>query len=136
MAMREVKIPDGPADGGAERTFKKFLAIGDKMAGFFVKTQMGTGQYQKPQLVLRTKEGVDQVADMPYNLEQGIKQALSEGLKQGHPVMVDFTGTKDIGQQNPMKLFRVRFDPDITKLPAPKPYKPAEQSYGDEDIPF
>jgi hypothetical protein len=134
MAMREVVIPET-----APAQFKKFNAIGDKLAGFYVSKQEAPGKFgPETHWTFRSKDGEDFIPANSYDLNQRLNKALESGLKPGNPVIMEFASTRDIGKENPMKIFKVTFDPDIVRMPSPKaapkaappPPPPAE------DIPF
>lgn len=138
MAFREVELSDEERAAAGAR-FKKFEAIGDRIAGLFVKQEERDGRFGRETVyTFRTKSEAGLIEDVSLSsgghtdADMKLKKA---ALKQGNKVIVAFTGTRDVGKTNPMKLFKVQVDDSVTPLPplaAPKPANPKPA----DDIPF
>lgn len=113
MAFRDVE-----PDSFEPRNFYKFTAIGDKLAGWFVKT-VETTAFEKPatEYTFRDKDGVDWTITPSGALKQQLAKA---ALKPGNRAIITYTGNKDIGKPSPMKTFKVQVDDEITQMPAKK----------------
>lgn len=138
MAFRDVELTEEErAALGAK--FKKFDAIGDRVGGLFVKREERNGRYGKETVyTIRTKNEAGVIEDISISSggnSDAVLKLEKAGLKQGNKVIVAFTGTRDVGKQHPMKLFKVQVDDSVTPLPplsAPKPASPKPT----DDIPF
>lgn len=138
MAFREVELTEEERAAMGTR-YKKFEAIGDRIAGLFVSVQDRQGKFG-PETVytFRTKNEQGQVEDIALssggNTDAAIKLSKA-GLKPGNKVIVAFTGTRDVGKTSPMKLFKVQVDDSVTPLPSVSAAKPAAPKPAD-DTPF
>ena len=142
MAFIDVEVEES----GGERTYPKFNAIGDRVAGYYVGKSVNTrGNFgPKDEYTFRDKAGVDQTIEPPVDLARRIEKAIELGMKPGCPAISEFKSTRDIGKDNPMKVFTFKFDPEARQLPKPKARPAAQPSrsqppppgFDDSDIPF
>lgn len=148
MAFKEVELTEeekqAMTSGGS---FFKFNAIGDRIAGVFLRTQPRTGQYAKTgQLtyVFKAKNAEGQVVELlcdpPTDAAARLKKAqeLKDGdalkLVPGKKMILTYVSNQDVGKESPMKIFKLQVDdaPPSSTAAAPKPPpKPAE-----DDIDF
>ena len=141
MAYQEVVI-DETQPSNVE--YFKFTSIGEKLAGYFLRTEPTTGTYAKEgqlNYIFRAKKRDGEVGDIsltpPTMAARGLEQAAKEGLlKPGAMVVLEFH--KELAPTkagySPTKLFKLKIDPNPGKPPPPVA---APASAPDpEDIPF
>lgn len=161
MAWKTVELTEEEQKAGGGRQWKKFEAIGDSAAGFFVKTEKTTANYTDgPKEVTKwifygklpgrpSAEEFEITA--PTDLEKKLKKAERElGMVAGvgHLVKMTFTSTRQIeGRADPMKVFTVAVDVEFkTKEPLPASVtwfrnrgaekSPRSTHVEEDDIPF
>ena len=142
MAWKDVELTEEEQQGSGARKFYKFAAIGDKMAGRFVKTQPSTGTYAKPgqlDYVFRVKSAetgaIEEVlVTPPFDAALRLEKATKANMMPvGAAVLLTFVSTRNVGKEHDQKIFSLKVDP--TPGPsAPKP--PPPKVSGDDDMPF
>ncbi len=143
MAYQEVTIPDEEL-GGSNAEFFKFNAIGDSLAGLYVKTVASTGTYAKPgqlDYIFYTKRDDGSVAESrftpPYAAAKMLGKAAADGLLiPGAAVILKWVRNKPIdGREQPMKIFELKVD-HKPKLSGPVVPTPRVKPAPDDDAPF
>lgn len=119
MAMREVTVEKGE---GASSKFFKFTAIGQVIDGKFVS--VAKGKYGN-EYTFETNDG-EKVITAKTDLERKLQKAISSGaLVPGVRCAMKYTSDLDVGQESPMKVFKVLVD-DV---------KP-QAKQAEDDLPF
>lgn len=170
MAFKEVVLTEEEQKQGSGNRYRKFAAIGDKHFGVFLGTRVDNNGSYGPQtkyVLWTSKEGhfelpsafdLDKkVAKAQRSVQDGGQGLYGEwtGTGKPHAVRFTFTSTQDIGQTNPMKIFKVEADTDLnlpagTRVPTlTELYPPQRAAQGpqpsqrqpnppppDDDIPF
>lgn len=114
-----------------DSSFFKFAEIGDSIEGVFVRYEPIAGQYEKPEIQLRTKTGIKTVG-CSKKLQEIIED--NQDKLPGQVVKITFIGTQAIkGRAQPMKLYKVDVRPPKTNAPEPAP---DAVDPDDSDIPF
>lgn len=118
-----------------------FQTVGDKFLGVYISDS--EGQYG-PEFVFNTNIGkVSFTAS--GQLKSKLLKAKQEGLAEGHAVAIQFTGSRDVGKESPMREFKVLVDDSHGNKAPPKnganvvitrKVQPAAQVAADEDVPF
>lgn len=122
MGWREVEITEEEENSSREAaqcSYPKFTAIGDKHIGKFVEYKLKTGGTygDEHRWYFTDKEGKRFCITAKFDLHRKLKKA---ALKPGEIVAMQFASTKDIGQKNPMQMFKVQVA-DTAPAPPPPP---------------
>lgn len=137
MAFKEVELSDAEkaALGGK---FKKFEAIGDRLAGVFVRQEDRQGKFgPETVFVFRCKNEsgvIEEVSLSSGGHTDAAVKLRKAALKPGNKVMISYASALDVGKQHPMKLFKVLVDTETTTAstmpaPAPKPVVPDDVDF-------
>jgi hypothetical protein len=110
MAFREVTV-----DETENKTYFKFNAIGDRLAGVFVSATTVDGQFgPRREYVFKTKDAGTVTLTPSTDLARKLEKA---GLAPGAKVIATYTADKDIGKASPMKMFKVLVDVGSDDIP-------------------
>jgi hypothetical protein len=133
MAFEEVAVD--PESMGGE--FYQFKDIGQTLKGYFASQGPSTSKFAKAgdyRYMFATKEGFKVVDPAPAHLNASLKAAIASGkLKPGCQVIIKMSGSKPTDKGNPLGLFSVMIDPEVTPLAlkliasAPPPLAPQPQ---------
>jgi hypothetical protein len=129
VAFREIELTEEER-GALGAKFVKFDAIGDRLAGRFLRSEERDGKFGRETLYhfkRKTEAGqLEEVVLSSGGNSDAVQKLRKAGIKPGAAVLITFTATIDVGKAHPMKLFKVLVDDS----PAAKP-KPA-----DDDLNF
>ena len=139
MAFEEVTLTkEETAEIGSGGSFFKFNAIGEKLAGRFVKieTRRNT-HFNRDELVyhFKVKQADGSIGVVMHTPGAQLARLLSKAnLQTGNAVLIQYTADQAIeGKQYPMKIFSLKIDRSSAPAAAKPPPPPAEV---DGDVPF
>ncbi len=146
MAYEEVTLTEEEKAAAQQTFFKWTKGIGEKFAGRFVKTQEQTGAFAKKGRLdyvfkfVQVNDETGEKATVEGTLSGGIDLTMKldkAKLKVGEKVLVEHVEDKEIGKDNPMKIFKVLVDRSTAAPAKPKP-APAPVPVADpaDDIDF
>ena len=113
MPFVEVELTD-EEKAALGMQYVKFTAIGQTLLGKVMSTRPSTGTYAKPgdlDFVIRTKNAEGAIVDMLLtpggDLGPKFKKAK---VAAGFKLMIEYVGDRDVGKEQPMKVFKLKVD--------------------------
>lgn len=140
MAFEEVTLTkEETAEIGSGGSFFKFTAIGEKLAGRFVKTETRrSATYNRDETVyhFRVKQADGSIVVVMHTPGVQLARLLSKAnLQPGNAVLIQYTADQAIeGKPHPMKIFSLKIDRSSAPAAAKPPPPPPPEVDG--DVPF
>jgi hypothetical protein len=100
-------LPKPRAENDASSLFFRWSKIGDTVVGKFINYEKEAGQFKKPEITLKTKDG-KKLVSAPRDLQDRIEGPAEAGDLDGKWLRIAFIAEQEIkGRENKMKKFKV-----------------------------